>query len=394
MHIDRVNDGLFTLQQIPLVEKIIASHTALGNFSEVDDFHEYLYYIQRKSYPPDDPRMLAAKEDWADWNVEAYLKEGATYRGSFSFTTNAGLSRSTDFVGIQNPRTGTFNYVRRDQLPNVLNPNGAATNAAVTDYYLNSMAYAVSPEMIIDERLRTARDLYEEIIEERPAVATSNTDYVAEHKLANIAYAVKKQMDEIESSTDTGSLSYNRIMQPRTTAQIVTRGYTKSRDALEAIAGELEQSPASTPAEAALAWIYLGDWHAGFERPSRARDAYGLAWQLLADSGFAAAAIKQVFAPAPLVPVPAFAIHPFSRALYGISPQDTLAYKGYIDTTLNVDRSGNIRNVKVIDATPDTAPGIRSDLLDYLRATRVRPAVIDGDTVEQSDLSIRFYYTY
>lgn len=393
MHIDRVNDGLFTLKQIPLVGKIIASHAALGNVAEVDDFHEYLYYIQVKTYAPDDPNLLAAKEAWADWNVEAYLKEGRDGGFSINMSMEPGGSfgRGTDYVAIQNPRTGAFNYVPRNQLPYVLNPNGIATNATLTDLYLNSSAYAVSPELIIDERLRRARDLYEEIIEVR-GDANLNADHTAEHKLANIAYIVKRQMDEIESASNVNSLGYNSVMQPRTTSQVVTRGYARNRETLEEIATRLEQT--ATPVEAARAWIDVGDWHISFDRSSRGQDAYLKAWQLLQNAGLDAARIDAVFAPLPLVPVPAFAIHPYSRRLFGIPADAELAYRGYIDTTLNVDRHGNVRGVKITNVSRDTSQRLRSGLLDFLRETRVRPAVIAGKTVEQSGLNVRYYYTY
>jgi tetratricopeptide (TPR) repeat protein len=395
MHIDRVNGGLFTLDQIPLVEEIIESHASLGNFREVSDYHEYLFYIQQKTFAPEDPRLLAAKEDWADWNVEAYLKEGMTEQTSpYSFNASASMAKRNDYVAIQNPRNGTFNYVPREQLPNVLNPNGAATNAAVTDYYLSSSFYAISPEMIIDERLRTARGLYEDIIETRTELGVVTTDFDVEHKLANIAYAVKEQMDMIEAVTDIGSLNYNRVMQPRTTSQVVSRGYSKSRDTLEQIAQDLAQRTDVTQVQKAMAYINLGDWHVSFDRAQRGEDAYAKAWELLNESGMDETAIAGVFMPRPLIPVPEFAIHDYSRTLYGIAPDAVLEYKGHIDLTLSVDRYGSVRGLNIDEVSPGTPQILRNNLLDFLRDRKMRPAVANGETVARTGLKLRYYYTY
>ena len=391
MHIDRVNGGLFTLDQIPLVEKLIASQTTLGNFEEVNDLHGYLFYIQQKSFAEDDPRLQVAKEEWADWNVEAYMKEGMKLPGS-SMSINGSQSNSTDYVAIQN-RDGSFNYVPRNQLLNVLNPNGAAT----TDLVLRSSTYAVSAEQVIDERLRTARTIYEEILgAEDPATdADMNTDeFRVAHKLANTAYAVKMQMEAMDTVVEEGSLHYNRILRPRVAPQVVTRGYIRSREALEEIAQGLEQNPDASVLQKAQAWIYLGDWHVGFDAAQRGQDAYRKAWELMSSAGMEEPAITAVFLPQPLIPAPAFAIHKYSRALYGIDPDAQLVYRGYMDLTLSVNRYGDVRGIKIDTANPEVSQVLRSALVDFLREQKMRPALANGETVAREELKLRYYYSF
>lgn len=391
MHIERVNQGLFTLDQIPLVEKLIASHDSLGNFQEVNDYQEYLYYIQMKSFPAGDPRLLVAKEEWADQNVEAYLKDSLRLPGG---NDSAERSSINDYVAIQNPRDGSFNYVPRNQLPLVLNPYGVMS---ANDFYLNSTQYAVPPERLIDERLRRARDLYEEIIETQTAEDITAGQAV-EHKLANIAFAVKKQIDELESRPSTGSFHNDSMLPPRSTSMLVSREYRKGRDALEKIAVEfdqkLEQDPSANAVEAALAYLYLGDWHTAFERVGAAQDAYRRASEILLATDIAEPAVNAILLPAPLVPAPAFAIHDYSRRLYGIPEQEVLEYSGHMDLTLDVDRFGNVRGAGIDDSSPDTSQPLRETLLDYLREQKMRPAIVNGETVERSDLKIRYYYSY
>ena len=402
MHIDRVNDGLYTLNQIPLVEKIIASHEALGNFSDVNDFHGYLFYLQQKTFEEGDPRLLAAKEDWADWNVESYLKEGAKYDASPALNRGASLSTGPEqYVAVQR-RDGSYAYVPRSLMLGAMNPiNGAS----VLDPMFIS-TYGVEAERIVDERLRTARDYYEDIIEAKSAEtatggtgttdsATATEAHRVEHKLANVAYAVKEQLEGMQTIRDPGSLYFNRVAQPRTTPNVVTRGYSNNRDALEAIAQKLEMDPAVSVVEKAQAWIRLGDWHVGFDYASRSNAAYGKAWELLSAAGFDAAAMDAVFMPEPLIPAPAFVIHEYSRELYGIGPDEPLAYRGHMDLTLDVSRYGDVSGMRIDAVDPETtSQTLRSELLDYLRGQKMRPGVANGETVKRENVKLRYYYSY
>lgn len=392
MHIERVNQGLFTINQIPLVESIITSHAAVGNYGDVDDYHEYLYYIQQKSYPEGDARLLAAKERWADWNVESFLRQGIGVDASGRFAN----SMSMEYVAVQHPTNGSFQYIPRNQLPNVLNPysfNGSGFGANASPYDRSSF-YMVNPETMIDPRLRKARDLYEEIRTERTAQGSANQDYAVEHKLAGIAYTVKTQIDQIESVSSVGSLGFNRTLQPRSSNQLVSRDYAKNRINLEAIATQLAADPDSNPVEVANAWLYLGDWHVAFGYVARAEEAYANAWNVLAAADSDADLVNRVLAPAPLLPVPAFALHPHSRALVGVAPDAVLDYKGYLDVTLSVNRNGSISAPRIDATSADASQQLRSALLDFLRNTRVRPLLAAGKPVDQKELKLRYYYAY
>lgn len=386
LHIERVNNGLYTLSQLPLVDSIIVSHDALHDFKEVDDYHAYRYYVEQRAYPDGDPRLLAAKEAWADWNVESYLKR-ASARDSFSITTGpvGPLGDDTDYVAIQNPVTGSYNYVPRHQLPYVLGPG-----AAPGGFYRNSMAYSVSPEMIVDERLRTASDLYEEI---QQAQGDTIVPDIA-RKRANVDLAIKRRLDQTDTITDSRSLYRSRVLLDRSPPPLVTRGYTRNRDALAALAEQSAANPDNNPTDTARAYIHLGDWHLGYGYTGRAEDAYLQAWTLLHENGLSTVEIDDIFAPGPLIPVPAFASHPFSRALYGIAPDASLMYAGHIDVRLNLSQSGRVQSPQIVAVSEGTSQRLRRTLLDYLRDQRMRPALVDGALVERRDMQVRYYYAY
>jgi tetratricopeptide (TPR) repeat protein len=389
MHIDRVNDGLFTLRQLALVENMIESYAALADFDELNDHEEYLYYIQQKSYDADDQRLLAAKERWADWNVQSFLKEGTVrnYADGIAPTNSVSMGTRNDYVAVQNPNNGNIVYVPRNQMGNVMN------STSITDLYMRSTTYAVPPEMLVDERLRRARDLYEELIESRDADYQASHGVQIEHKVANIAYAIKRQLDSMRSAAEENSLDFNRISAPEPVIPLISSGYTKSRESLEAIISRLEAAPDTDPVELARALINLGDWNMSYERLQRGRGSYEKALAVLTEAGVSADRIDAIFNPSPLIPVPGFALHPYSRSFFGIAAGAALDYDGHIDMTLTLNNNGVIKSPRIIGTSSDTTQQLRSLLLDYLREQRMRPLVQDGKLMKESTLVLRVHYS-
>jgi hypothetical protein len=391
MHIDRVNGGLYTLDQIPIVEKLIGSHGALGNWSDVNDLHGYLFYIQQRTYKEGDPRLLVAMEDWADWNVASYLEEGPRYNAAPNFRAGATLSTGPmEYVAVQQ-RDGSYAYIPRSQLTMPFRSNSMLDPAF-------SAMHGVDAERVIDERLRTARDYYEKVVEAQDAdakPADANAESRMQHKLANVAFAVKQQIAGLETVGSDGSMFTNRVLQPQSRPPLaVARGYSDNRDALIAIAEEREQDPSASAVDKAQAWIHVGDWHIAYDYGARGADAYRKAWDILAASNMDVAAINEVFMPELLIPMPAFVAHPYSRAVQGIAADADIAWKGYMDLTLNVNRYGNVGGVKVDSASADTPQVLRRELLRYVRNTKVRPTIVDGEPIRREDVKLRYYYTY
>jgi tetratricopeptide (TPR) repeat protein len=72
IHVNRINSGLYTLEQIPVVEQLISSHMALGNWEEADTYNNYLFHVQQKAYGLNDPRLIPVLDRLATWNVQAF----------------------------------------------------------------------------------------------------------------------------------------------------------------------------------------------------------------------------------------------------------------------------------------------------------------------------------
>lgn len=74
VHINRVNNGLFSLNQVPLIRKVVDAHVALGQWSEADDRQQYAFYVQTRAYSISDPRMIDVFDNLARWNIATFYR--------------------------------------------------------------------------------------------------------------------------------------------------------------------------------------------------------------------------------------------------------------------------------------------------------------------------------
>lgn len=72
MQISRINSGLNSLDQVPVVQSLIDSHLAQGEWDKADQYQNYLFYVQSKLYGTDDPRMVPVLYNQARWNLRVF----------------------------------------------------------------------------------------------------------------------------------------------------------------------------------------------------------------------------------------------------------------------------------------------------------------------------------
>ncbi len=79
VHVSRINNGLNSPEQIPMLQKMISALVSAGEYEKADERQYYLYRIQRQIYNSSDPAMSQAMMDRADWERQAYyLSVGET----------------------------------------------------------------------------------------------------------------------------------------------------------------------------------------------------------------------------------------------------------------------------------------------------------------------------
>lgn len=386
-HIIRVNHGLFSLEQLTMQESIMTSYQALGDIKTVDEIREYIFYIKRKNYSQDSPEMIALNREWAEWNVESLLRlynSPAAVRPLFN-SGNENL-RATDYILVQDNFREL--YLPRNQL---LNSSSSTM-----------MISAVNMNMLIEPRLKEARELYLKMLEKAELEQLENNStnvynpeiHDLQRSLADISFVVRKKMEEMARySGDNSVYSISSEDHVRST-RVVTRGYQVSRDAFEEIVESFKSTPDSTPIEIALALLDSADWDLVFNYEQRAIKKYEEAFLVLKGSGMSEQEIQAIFAPAVELPIPVYSVHQFSRQMQGLNRDSEVSYKGYIDIEYRLSRYGERRSVKVLKQSEGTPSRLRNIILEYLRTQRVRPIVKDGQVVKDTDAQFRYYYTY
>jgi hypothetical protein len=71
IHLTRVNEGLYCVQQVPLLQGEIASHLAVQDYAMVDERQDYLYRVQTRSSAAGDGLTDALMQQ-AQWQYDAY----------------------------------------------------------------------------------------------------------------------------------------------------------------------------------------------------------------------------------------------------------------------------------------------------------------------------------
>ena len=72
-HITRVNEGLYSTSDLPILERLIESYSALGEWDGVGTSYQQMFQIHRRNYGESDERMLPALQRLSAWHLSAYL---------------------------------------------------------------------------------------------------------------------------------------------------------------------------------------------------------------------------------------------------------------------------------------------------------------------------------
>ena len=108
LHIRRIETGLYTLDQIPLLEGMIDSYIAMGDWAQADAYQQYLFYIQQKTHGRESPQLIPALGRLADWHIRlSEIEKG----GRLDVQLNAaqalydsGASIVDEHLGKEDPR--------------------------------------------------------------------------------------------------------------------------------------------------------------------------------------------------------------------------------------------------------------------------------------------------
>lgn len=76
IHLSRVNEGLYSKSQIPILRHLIMNDIDAGSRRKADQRQAYLYRLHEENYPALHPDRLRARLDYMRWLREAWLTGG------------------------------------------------------------------------------------------------------------------------------------------------------------------------------------------------------------------------------------------------------------------------------------------------------------------------------
>lgn len=72
LHLQRVNEGLYSPSQIKVINQMITSHRALKQWKKVNDSIAYQYWLHSMNYDQDDKEMINITLKVANWSLKSY----------------------------------------------------------------------------------------------------------------------------------------------------------------------------------------------------------------------------------------------------------------------------------------------------------------------------------
>ena len=234
LHINRVNDGLYSLSQVAMLEKLIESNTALKDWQALDRNYHNLYWINQRHYGENSPDLLPVIERLGRWHLLAYEK--APGAESFSHLVNAELlyNRAVDIIEME----GGAHDIR------LIN---ALYGIALTNYQI-------------------------------AARVSSSEDF-----------------DDIRAGYRDANRTRRMLQEQRAREDLVMQSYARGKEAMNQVIEIHANNPILPLDTQAMAMTHLGDWYLLFNKRDSAATTYEQAYRLMENDGMSKADIDRLF---------------------------------------------------------------------------------------------------
>lgn len=353
LHISRVNNGLFSLQQAPVIDMQVNSHMALGEWAEADSLRQYHFYIHSRSMQSREPELIPAIVSYAEWHIKAYEDR------------------------------------RIEVMP---------VTRLIDAYQLYSVALNLAESQ--NEPAAWPRERFLQ----RMAYVAWRLSLVAPQMRPEVMYARSRQVDDSWVKNMTND---ENQLRPSTFAmgEEALQGIIALRAAhLEAAAPEssVRRDLLKQHVEAVL---QLADWHLLFLRRQGSAQQYQLAWQMLANEDEDLR--REVFGK--VVSIPAYDEYLQPELLQVASSTTPLLTNSlvaspimpvmttqqewpWVDMRFDLTRFGRVSRVELLNSSTDISESVRRQVITGLRNTPMRPLVTETGLESSDGWVYRFPY--
>lgn len=330
IHISRINNGLYDLSQVPIIDRLLESLKARGLWEEVHKRHQYLYWLHKRNFGADDPRMLPVIDRLGKWYINDYA----------------------------------------------LNPNRRMMSQLVEAHNLFQQAIYIIDGSYGEEDLR--------LIEPLRGIVMSNWFFYNYNGSSNSISA--RERDQISREMAFDQVHYSNDPNARFT-QYMRNNYADGKRAIERMVEIYSKSPDAPAGAAAQAKIELADWEQLFNRRRTAQTLYEEAYQELVNNQETRHLAQKAFAQP--VALPALDL---VEAEIAAADEDSEEATHYVLVRFDVNRLGRAEKVEVIESYPDEARNQSVRIRRTLESTQFRPRMVNGVAVDTRGLTQKYVF--
>ncbi len=200
LQITRINSGLYSEDQLPIIQALLANHGALRDWDEVDKYQELNLHMHRRLFALDDDRYLDSLDQFGRWKLRL-LRENLldqSYRGLSSTAEDLSITYGTTLATLDASGQGTprqlFNLVAGKSEADII----LAREIARTPY--TAFQGTVSP-YITQQRCQRVRNSQGQLETQCVRVRVENPQYRASQRTAK-SYALSRYTRVINNSIE------------------------------------------------------------------------------------------------------------------------------------------------------------------------------------------------
>jgi len=243
MEIMRINNGIYSASQEPMLRSMIESQKAIHDDEAVASHYQDLIWIKSKSRVADDPGMILLLEEASQWHLNVYQRETDQDAEKHLLTS---YKLRANAIDLMYSRYGPFHLPIIPQLRSLI----------------------------------------------------SACFHLARHQLL----FVDRMGAEPTASSNFESPGFDAVQRPQNTLMLLS-SYSSGRAAYERIIRILDSNLTASNREKAAAHAELGDWHLLFGHRSAAREAYLEANRIISEDSNQQQLAQELFGTPKMLPV-------------------------------------------------------------------------------------------
>jgi hypothetical protein len=370
LHIVRVDRGLYSLDQVPFMRRLIHIEKARGNYAGAWEREQGLLKVVRRH--PDDVRTVPVLEEIADSHMDALdavlagkrppqvilgcfyqqwpnRRDSDCHSGSRKTVVQGMLAEAhrnySDAIGIL-LRNGLYDS---DELRRLEMAILRGVYSVRTRY---GEPFALVPAAVGMEPWRS-----------RFAPIAALVAWDLPYPSAALSPDLKRRRADTRQK---------KMMDP----------YRRGRESLLRLSAYAVARDAP-PLAQADAVVQLADWDLLHSHNRQAIDTYEAAYAMLAKAAVARALIDELFAPSTPVVLPTFRPNPLAR-------DATRTATGHVDVAFEITKYGRGREIVVLNLA-NASPTEADDLITLIKRSRFRPRLTDGRFADAAPVVVRHY---